>query len=38
MFDVLVNVLTMAALMGLGGIVFVAVGMFVAGVLGLRDD
>jgi hypothetical protein len=38
MFDVLVNVLTMAALMGLGGVVFVAVGMFVVGALGLRDD
>ena len=38
MFDAIVNVLILAALMGLGGIVFVVAGMFIAEVLGFRDD
>lgn len=38
MYDTLVNVLMLAALMGAGGVVFVAVGMFVTAALGLRDE
>jgi hypothetical protein len=38
MFDALINILGLAALMALGGTVFVAVAMFFAGVLGLVDD
>lgn len=38
MFDAIMNVLTLAAVMWVGGMVFVAVGMFVAGLLGFVDD
>lgn len=38
MFDALVNVLTLAAIMGIGGMVFTAVGMFIVGLLGLHDE
>lgn len=38
MFDAILNVLTLAAVMGIGGIVFTAIGMFVVGLLGFVDD
>lgn len=38
MFEAILNVLMLAALMAIGGMVFVAVGMFVVEALGLKDD
>ena len=38
MFDALINILALAALAGIGGAIFVAVAMFVAGITGLMDD
>lgn len=38
MYEALVNALTLAAIMGIGGLVFTAVGMFVVGLLGFVDD
>jgi hypothetical protein len=38
MFEALLNILGLAALMGLGGTVFVTVAMFVAGAMGFIDE
>ena len=38
MFEALINILLLTALLGIGGALFVTVAMFIAGITGLMDD